>query len=61
VNGTGVGVDSPEGLSGLLGILSTVPIDIALGDISGFSEISSSMDTPNWRAIELIVSPDLTV
>src|SRR5688572_24265457 len=61
VNEAGVGVGSPEGFSGLLGILITCPTDMALGEISGFAACSSSMETPNLSAMLLIVSPRCTV
>ena len=57
----GVGVGSPDGLSGILGIFKTVPTAIAFGEISGFAACKLSMDTPNSRAMLLIVSPVCTV
>ena len=52
---------SPDGLSGLLGMFRILPTDIAFGGVSEFAACKSSMETPNLRAIPLIVSPACTV
>jgi hypothetical protein len=55
-----VEVDAPVGFAELLGILSSVPMDMLFGETSGLIATSSSRETPNLKAIPLSVSPDWT-
>ena len=53
-------VEAPAGSAGLLGILSSVPIDMLFGDMPGLIATSSSNGTPYLKAMPLIVSPAWT-
>jgi hypothetical protein len=52
IKDVGVGVGSPEGFSGLPGILITCPMDMAFGEMSGFAAGMSSIDMLKSRAMQ---------